>query len=434
MSVFNLFEINGQLDTKKTILENLNNIASSSQSFLTWDPAQGKWRVILNRPANGLSETVMYFDDDNIVGAVNVTGSGITDKYNQLRVDFSSNDLEGEKDETYFEIASGDRYSNEVNNEMSVSYDLIDNQWQAERMGKIELKQSRVDKIISFAADYRAIIVKPGDIIAVTNSVYAYTQKRWRVQSVEEIDTEDGGIIIGIVALEYDVDVYDETGITVIQRDRDTGIVPAESNMCIIESDQEALSNQIAGSLNTDAGVDALTQDITAGSSTFSIPLFQTESVGWSASQVSTVYGPGTPYQAQLEAIIQTYRPIKTCYFNFEAPQGDLTYTLDGTQKTLVALGLPTVLFIQSRALDVATQTGIGSYSTISTRYMEWSSYFTQISLATAQPTEFRVIIRPLNTYDLSATTPLVQFDSSTNYIPNANGDYATLSVAAFLN
>jgi hypothetical protein len=258
------------------------------------------------------------------------------------------------------------------------------------------------------------------------------------VQSVEELDTEDGGIIIGIVALEYDVDVYDETGITVVQRDRTTGIVPAESNICVIESDQEALSNQIAGSLNTDAGRDALTQDITAGSTTFSIPLFQTESVGWNASQVSNVYGSGTPYADQLEAIIQTYRPIKTCYFNFEAPQGDLTYTVNPTtsptQNTAQALGLPSVIFIQSRPLDVATQTGIGSYSTLSTRYMEWSSYFTQISLATAQPTEFKVIIRPVNTYDLDSTDVLLRFDSSTNYIPNANGDYATLSVAAFLN
>lgn len=434
MTQFSFFEINGQVDTKKTILANLNDIAGSSQSFLTWDPSLGSWRMILNRPINLSTDVALAFDDDNIVGPINVSGSGITDKYNILKVDFVSKDLEGERDETYFAITANERYSNEVDNTLNVSYDLVADQWQAERMGKIELKQSRVDKIITFATDYRAIALKPGEVITVTNEQYGYTNKPWRIQSIEEIDTEDGGLLIGITALEYDVEVYDTTGITVRQRDRNTGIVPAESNLCVFEKDNEAVSNTVANSLNTDAGRNNLTQDITVGNSTFSIPLFQTETLGWSASQVSTVFGGGSSGTNYLVATFQSIRPIKTCYFNFEAPQGDVTFTVDGSSKSFVALGIPCRVLVYQRPLDTSTFTGIGGYTLKTRRYLEWSSYFTQISLSADQPSEFEIRIYPVVTYDLTATTNPIPYTSTSNYIVNANGDYASLNIAAFLN
>lgn len=437
MTQFSFFEINGQVDTKSTILTNLNNIASSSQSFLTWDPGLGKWRMILNRPINLSTDVARAFDDDSIVGPINVSGSGISDKYNILKVDFTSNDLEGETDETYFAITANERYSNEVDNTLNVSYNLVADQWQAERMGKIELKQSRVDKIITFATDYRAIALKPGDVITVTNDQYGYLNKPWRIQSIEEIDTEEGGIIIGITALEYDVEVYDTTGITVRQRDRNTGIVPAETNMCVFESDNEAISNTVANSLNTDAGRNNLTQNISVGPATFSIPLFQTESIGWNLSQVQGAYNGGTASPGTLTAYFASIRPIKTCYITFEAPQGNIDFDIDGTIKTFTALGMPTRVVVSSRPFNTNTFTGVGTFVPKTRRYMEWSSYFTQISLQTDVPTEFKVDIRPVVTYDLNTTTNPIPWTVNANngYIVGANGvDYATLSVAAFLN
>jgi hypothetical protein len=526
MTQFSFFEINGQVDTKSTILTNLNNIASSSQSFLTWDPGLGKWRMILNRPINLSTDVARAFDDDSIVGPINVSGSGISDKYNILKVDFTSNDLEGETDETYFAITANERYSNEVDNTLNVSYNLVADQWQAERMGKIELKQSRVDKIITFATDYRAIALKPGDVITVTNDQYGYLNKPWRIQSIEEIDTEEGGIIIGITALEYDVEVYDTTGITVRQRDRNTGIVPAETNMCVFESDNEAISNTVANSLNTDAGRNNLTQEITFGNSSFSIPLLQTESDGFSINEVAAAFGGGTGGGGNIAAIsissssippagiytigandyttsgngnsalmtvtsngssvqvnvtsvgynfianevitinsgaigggsidvtvtaitphkmfrtFQTYRPIKNCFISFEAPQAaNVEFFIDGASKTLTFLGLPCTVKVFNRPLNTSTFQGSGSYQLITTRFMEWSSYFTQILIETSSPKEFLVEIQPLVTYDLSASDNPIEVLSASGFLPvgtvdeqTGTYDYATLSVTAYLN
>lgn len=430
-----VFTINGKLDTTRTILQNLILLGNNSQSWITWDPSIGKWSAILNRPIDDLAvASVRDFDDDTIIGPITVIGSGITDKYNLLKISYISDALEGEIDEAFFKIPDSQRYSNELDNELAISYELINNQQQAERLGQIEIKQSRVDKIIQFVTDFRGIGIKPGNIIRVTNTAYDMNLKAFRVATVEEIDTDDGGILVGITALEYLDSVYSPSGIIAVQRDRFNGIVPAEKNICVVTRDLAATAKDVSDSLKSQSGRDNLLQDIQIGNTLVSIPIFQTESLGWSAGDVATVFASGTSSTAFLEAIIQTYRPIKTAYFNFEAPQGTVTFRVDGVLKTFTNLGIPCVLFVYKRPLDVNTLTGVGSYTLISRRYMEWSSYFTQITLDTDSETEFRVIIQPLNTYDLNTGVNPVEFVSSSTYIPNATGDYATLSVAAFLN
>lgn len=427
-------EINGVIDTNSTVLSNINEIATASQSFVTWDPIDGLWKTILNRPANYLSPSVRNFNDSNIIGSINISGSGVDQMYNTVAVTYRHKDLEDDFDTVEYSIPFGNRYSNEVDNGLSMSFDLINDPVQAALIANIELKQSRMDQIIQFKTDYTAIGLRAGEVITVTNTVYSFTNKPYRVIKVEEIDDEDGALILQITGLEYSDDVYDDSGLIRKERNKNTGIVPKENNICVQTSEDEALSNRIANSLNTETGRDNLTQDITVGDSTISIPLFQTESLGWNAGDIATVFGSGTSSSSYLEAFIKTYRPIKTCYFNFESPQGDVVFSVDSVNKSFGALGIPCYITIESRLLNTSTNTGVGSFVSRSIRYLEWSSYFTQISLDADTPTEFRIRVYPLNTYDLSSTTQLVTFVSSNNYIPNANGDYATLNVAAFLN
>jgi hypothetical protein len=85
---------------------------------------------------------------------------------------------------------------------------MAKNALHAARIGLIELKQSRKDLIITFRADYSALQVEAGDVIKLSNTLYGFNEKLFRVTRTKEIEAEDGLLGAEIAALEYDADVY----------------------------------------------------------------------------------------------------------------------------------------------------------------------------------------------------------------------------------
>ena len=74
------------------------------------------------------------------------------------------------------------------------------------------MKQSRADLIITFTADYSAIQCETGDVVKITNQVYGFDEKLFRVTKIKEIESDDGSLTVEVTALQYDEDVYtDET-------------------------------------------------------------------------------------------------------------------------------------------------------------------------------------------------------------------------------
>ena len=425
------FTINGKIDTSASVFDNLSNVAANAQSFITWDASKGKWRVIINREGE---TAVMSFNDDNIIGAINVSGSGISELYNAVKAGFANKELNGDTDEAYFEVIQSERFANETDNTLNLDFDLLNDVIQVKRLAQIELNQSRIDKIIEFVTDFRAITLQAGDVIDVTNSVYDFVNKKFRILAVEEVEDDQGGILVSITALEYDDLVYSEENLTDPQRDKRISIVPAKTNTTVVQSKSEDISNKVGDSLNTQSGINNLTKSVDYGTAEFGVPLFQTESIGFGASAVANCYANGTsgPSSA-LQFQIDTYRSIKNCVILFEAPQGDIILNVEGTDRLYTQLGIPTTVQVFTRPFDTVAQQGIGSFVPITVRYMEWSSYFTAINVNTTQPSQILVQATPLNTYDLSAIPALTPLKQAGNFIPNAKGEYATLTILAFL-
>lgn len=67
------YKINGLVDTKQPVMDNLTNIANSCGSWVTYSNELGKWGVVINR----LETPVFAFDDSNILGTIEVTGVGL---------------------------------------------------------------------------------------------------------------------------------------------------------------------------------------------------------------------------------------------------------------------------------------------------------------------------------------------------------------------
>lgn len=203
-------KINGLIDTNQNVVSNMEKIARNATTWLSYDTANGKWAVVINKAGT----SVKSFDDSNIVGPISVTGKDVTELYNKARVSYPLRDSADKTDTVVLEIPVGERSSYEKERIMDITYDMVNEPVQAQLLGLIELKQSRINTIVEFTADYSTINVASGDIIDLTSTHLGYDQKLFRVISLEEGEANNGAIIIKYQCLEYDDSIYDETALT----------------------------------------------------------------------------------------------------------------------------------------------------------------------------------------------------------------------------
>jgi hypothetical protein len=215
------YQINGLIDTAESVMSNIEKICSAAGSYLSYDIHLGKWGVIINTTGT----SVASFDDTNILGSITISGTGINELYNSVKVEFPHRELRDSADFVTIEIADVDRNANEEDNTLNLTYDIINEPIQAQLLGLIELKQSRIDLAISFQTDYSNINVKAGDLIDVTNTRFGFTNKLFRVISCTEIQDDDGALKIEISALEYDANVYSTADLFRYTRTDENGII-----------------------------------------------------------------------------------------------------------------------------------------------------------------------------------------------------------------
>jgi len=214
------YKINGLIDTSQNVMQNLTALATSAGTFIGYDVHEGKWSVIINRA----SSSVKSFNDANIVGAMQVNGTGLDELYNSVTIEFPLRDTADAMDIIKITIPAGDRNPNEPDNDLQIRLDQVNEPVQAEIIGLIELKQARLDMIVTFDADYTAVSVNAGDVIDISNSVYGWSNKLFRVITMEEIDDEVGNLYFRLTCLEYDANVYDTSDIGRYIRQDSTGI------------------------------------------------------------------------------------------------------------------------------------------------------------------------------------------------------------------
>lgn len=203
------YQINGVLSTGDTVKNNIDKIVQGCNCWTSFDYSAGQWKVIINRAATvGELASAFKFNDDNIIGDVGITATNLEDLYNQLEVEYASRIIRDQNDYFRGEIDPSEMNDLEPVNNLSMRLDLVNNALHAARVGLIELKGSRVDLIITFRADYSAIQCEAGDVVKITNDVYGFTDKLFRISKLREVEDEGGAITVEITALQYDATVY----------------------------------------------------------------------------------------------------------------------------------------------------------------------------------------------------------------------------------
>ena len=216
----NRYQINGALDTSNTVASNIDAICSAAGSWLSYELHSGNWGVVINNSGT----SVVSFSDSNVIGTISLTGTGITGLYNSAKVQFPHRDIRNNLDFVTISIPDSDKNANEPTNTLNLTYNTLNEPIQAQLLGIIELKQSRIDKTIKFQTDFSYLDLRAGDLIDVTNSRLGFTSKLFRIITITEI-IDHGGLKAEIVALEYDPGVYSTTDLYRYTRTDSNGII-----------------------------------------------------------------------------------------------------------------------------------------------------------------------------------------------------------------
>lgn len=214
------YRINGTLNTSDGVLANMEKLANSAATWISFDMFTGKWDVVINKA----EDVSAAFDDSNIIGSIQLNILGLKEMYNAVEVQFPHSDLNGQKDYIRISIPTIDRLPGELDNTLTINYDLLSDPVQAQFLGLVELKQSRLDKTIVFRADYSKINIPAGAVISVTNTTFGWTAKEFRIVTVKEISDNDA-LQTEITAIEYDANTYSTDNLYRYIRTNASGIV-----------------------------------------------------------------------------------------------------------------------------------------------------------------------------------------------------------------
>lgn len=438
--VSGLFGINGVISTDKSVMDNLNTLCTAAGAWMTYDIVEGKWSVIINRAGS----SVTSFNDSNILGGINVSGTGVAELYNSVTIEFPHKDLRDQTDYIDFEIDAEDRFPNELDNRLNISIDCVNDPIQAAYIAAAELKQSRVDKVIEFRTDYTKLGLKAGDLIDVTSTVYGYTNKVFRIVKMEEADEE--GLIISITALEYDANVYSTDGLTRKLREKKTGIVPKDANTALTDNDNAANAASLTNALNDPknaaliiALLSALSKNIGGGGG--DLVSYATFTTTRSTAVVDAYfnYAAGTPpvayntSHAYTDGSINVSIPVdlsgirfKTLQILVSAPLGNWSYQYYNS--TTGSVGTRTTYSYFPCQINLLYNGSLLQLNTV-----DWQTPQVNFIIQDAAPGVYELQIFPIQTYDLNQNGTQDIWPYSYASVPQATGGGVTVSFFGFL-
>jgi hypothetical protein len=207
------YRINGVIDTGETVLENLDKILMAADSWMAYDAPLGQWSIVINKPES----VALAFNDTNIIGDIRVGTVDINQSINQIEARFPSKLNKDIPDYVFLATPNNLLYPNEPVNKYTLSLDLVNNSVQAQYLCNRMLEQAREDLIVTISTTYAGIQINAGDVVSVTNTVYGWNAKLFRVTKVNETSLPDGSLGAALELNEYNVQIYDDKPITEFQ-------------------------------------------------------------------------------------------------------------------------------------------------------------------------------------------------------------------------
>jgi hypothetical protein len=218
------FKFNGTLDTNRTVMQNLQDMASCCDCLIKYNEITAQWGVIVQNPSY---VSVMDINDSNMISAIQITPLDIASSYNVIEVKFPDLSNQDAFNSVTFDLAAIEPnllYPNEPVNKMSISLPLTNNSVTAQYIANRMLKGGREDLQVQVSVNFVGVQLDAGDIVTLTNANYGWVAKPFRINKVVQQFNDDGSISVQLNMSEYNASVYDDVSITEFQPAPNTGI------------------------------------------------------------------------------------------------------------------------------------------------------------------------------------------------------------------
>jgi predicted phage tail protein len=193
------YTCNGVVDTNKTSLEIIRELLTSCRGFLVF--SGGKYRLVLDKPETGS----FTFNEDNIVGQWQINLGSKQTSYNRIRAEFFNPERSWQGDIAVVDSEVLRAQDNNLMLEREITLPYTTDAATATQIATMALNQSRQQITCSFNATITGLRAEIGDVVYVTHSTPAWTNKAFRIMAMTITSTDE----VSVALLEYDDQVYD---------------------------------------------------------------------------------------------------------------------------------------------------------------------------------------------------------------------------------
>ena len=218
------FKFDGVVDTNRTIMQNMQDMASCCDCIIKYNDIAGKWGVITQSPTYTVA---MDINDSNIISGLSINPTDIASSYNIAEVKFPDSENQDAFATCTIDLAVVDPellYPNEPINKQSISLPLTNSNVRAQYLATRFLKAAREDLQVQCQINFVGLQLEAGDVITITNANYGWVAKLFRIFQVTQIMNEDASITIALNLSEFNPTVYDDVNITQFTPAPNTGI------------------------------------------------------------------------------------------------------------------------------------------------------------------------------------------------------------------
>jgi hypothetical protein len=218
------FKFNGTIDTKRTVMQNLQDMSSCCDCLIKYTEITGLWGVVVQSPDYTV---VMNINDSNMISAIQITPLDIAASYNIVEAKFPDNSNQDAFNSATFDLSAINPellYPNEPVNKVSISLPLVNNSITAQYLAIRLLKSGREDLQLQVSVNFIGIQLDAGDVVTVTNANYGWVDKLFRINKVTQQFNDDGSIAVQLNMTEFNPAIYDDAPITQFTPAPNTGI------------------------------------------------------------------------------------------------------------------------------------------------------------------------------------------------------------------
>jgi len=218
------FRFDGLLDPTRSIMANMQDMASCCDCLIKYNEIMGTWGVITQKPTYTIA---MALDDSNMVSAISISPLDIASSYNVIECKFPDNSNQDAFNSSTFDLAQIDPallFPNEPVNKQSVSLPLVNDSVRAQYLANRMLKAGREDLQVQVNTKFTGIQLEAGDIVTITSTNYGWVAKEFRINKVIEEFADDASVTAKLTVSEFNAAVYDDVSVTQFTPAPNTGI------------------------------------------------------------------------------------------------------------------------------------------------------------------------------------------------------------------